>query len=117
MEACPTGALTAPHDIEIRKCISHLTMEQKYPLPDDQKDKFQNYIYGCDICQNCCPWNRKLQPTPEASFYPSEGFRNMDKSDWDALSEEKFKELFKESAVDRVGYALLKRNIAFINPD
>ena len=117
LEACPTGALTAPHDIDIRKCISHLSMEQKYPLPEEQKEKFHNYIYGCDICQNCCPWNKKLQPTGETAFYPSEALQHMTKSDWDSLDEDKFKELFKESAVDRVGYDLLKRNIAFINPE
>ncbi|MEI6851589.1 MAG: tRNA epoxyqueuosine(34) reductase QueG [Bacteroidota bacterium] len=117
MEACPAGALTAPHEIDIRKCISHLTMEQKYPLPEGQKEKFQNFIYGCDICQNCCPWNHKLQPTTEASFFPSEALKQMTQTDWDNLSEEKFKELFKETAIERVGYSLLKRNIAYIKPE
>jgi epoxyqueuosine reductase len=117
MEACPTGALTAPHDIDIRKCLSHLTMEQKNALPAEQKEKFNNYIYGCDICQNCCPWNKKLPATSEKSFFPSEDFKSMTKSDWDNLSEEKFRALFNNSAVNRIGFQLLKRNIDFINPN
>jgi epoxyqueuosine reductase len=117
LEACPTDALTASHDIDIRKCISHLTMEQKNAIPAEQKKKFNNYIYGCDICQNCCPWNKKLQSTTDTSFYPSEVLRNMTKNDWDNLTEEKFRNLFKDSAVNRVGYQTLKRNIDFINPN
>lgn len=114
IDSCPTGALTAPHEIDIRKCISHLTMEQKNALPVQLKEKFNRYIYGCDICQNCCPHNRNLQPCEEKSFYPSELLRNMSKTDWDGLTEDKFNELFHESAVQRITYANLKRNIDFI---
>jgi epoxyqueuosine reductase len=114
LEACPTGALIGPHEIDIRKCLSHLTMEQKKDLPAELKDKFNNYVYGCDICQNCCPWNKKLQPSADESFYPSDDLEKMSREDWDNLTEEKFTELFHDSAVARVGYNILKRNIDFI---
>jgi len=117
LDACPTGALVGPHEIDIRKCISHLTMEQKNPLDAELKEKFNHFIYGCDICQNCCPWNKKLKDTEDKSFYPSEAFRNMEKKDWDNLTEEKFNEIFSDSAALRITYPVFKRNIDFINPE
>lgn len=115
VEACPTGALVNPHELDVRKCISHLTMEQKKPLDVEMKSKFNNFIYGCDICQNCCPWNKKLLSCSDSSFYPSEQLRNMNKHDWEILNEEKFSEIFKDSAVERITFQCLKRNIDFLS--
>jgi epoxyqueuosine reductase len=114
MDACPTGALIAPHEIDVKKCISHLTMEQKNALPGELIEKFNNYIYGCDICQDCCPWNKNLQACGDESLYPSDDLEAMTKNDWEILSENKFNELFHDSAVARVGFNTLKRNIDFI---
>ena len=88
-------------------------MEQKNPLDVALKGKFNNYIYGCDICQNCCPWNIKLKATDDTAFYPNKVFIDRNKNDWDHLTEEKFDEIFKESAAHRVSFPVLKRNIDF----
>jgi epoxyqueuosine reductase len=117
LEACPTGALTEAHTLDVRKCISHLTMEQKEILPPALKEEFGRYIYGCDICQDCCPFNKKLLPTTEAAFYPSAAFRRMGMTDWETLTEQEFEALFMDSAVKRVGYEVLRRNIEFIKGD
>lgn len=114
LDACPTGALIAPYTIDVRKCISHLTMEQRNALPSELKMKFKNYIYGCDICQNCCPYNKNLKGTDNTAFHPTDAFKEMSKSDWENLTEEQFKQLFKDSAVERITYPVLMRNINFI---
>lgn len=114
MEACPTGALVGTHELDVRKCISHLTMEQRNPLPVELKDKFNNFIYGCDICQDACPWNKDLKPSADKSFQLSESLRKMSGEDWDALTEEKFLEIAEGSAMRRVGFSTLKRNIEFL---
>jgi len=115
IEACPTGALVGPHELDVRKCISHLTMEQKKPLEVSLKNKLNNFIYGCDICQEACPWNKNLKPCSDKPFQLLESLNTMSKEDWENLTETKFLEITENSAMRRVGYTTIKRNIDFLN--
>ncbi len=115
LDACPTQALS-PYEIDVRKCITHL-LEQKNEIPAELKSKLNNYIYACDICQEACPWNQDLQPTTVADFQISSSLLQMKKEDWEQLTEEKFTELFQNSAIERIKYAGLKRNIDFVRED
>ncbi|HOV10484.1 MAG TPA: tRNA epoxyqueuosine(34) reductase QueG [Bacteroidales bacterium] len=114
LEACPTGALIAPHKLDVRKCISHLTMEQKNPMPEGLRKNFNGFIYGCDCCQEACPWNKKLKPTPIREFQLSLPLKNMTAGDWETLTEEKFLDITEDSAIRRIGFQALQRNIRFI---
>ena len=111
LDACPTGALKAPFQLDARKCISYLTIEYKGDLNQTEPHVFNDWIYGCDICQNVCPYNRFSLPHCEDRFYPSEKFTAMRKTDWQNLTESQFQELFGKSAVKRAGFEGLKRNI------
>ncbi len=113
LDACPTGALVDAHQLDARKCISYLTIEHKTELPDALKPKFEGWIFGCDICQDVCPWNRFSKPHQEPGFLLSEQLKKMRKKDWDELDEKTFYELFAGSAVTRAGFNGLKRNINF----
>ena len=115
LEACPTGALEAPFHIDARKCISYLTIEYKGSLAGLNPDTFQGWMYGCDICQDVCPYNRFSLPNMEPEFQPSEKLLSMRENDWKKLTETEFEALFKHSAVQRAGYEGLKRNIEFIS--
>jgi epoxyqueuosine reductase len=113
LDACPTGALDIK-GLDSRKCISYWTIEYKgKKLPENIKDDFQDWIFGCDICQQVCPWNRLSEPHNEIRFLPAPELLEMKKTDWQNLSEEKFGQLFKKSAVKRTKYSGLKRNINF----
>ncbi len=114
IEHCPTGAITAPRVLDANKCISYHTIENKGQLPDEIRDKFGDWIFGCDICQDVCPWNRMSKPHIEESFMASGDLLNMHKKNWEELSEDKFDLLFRDSALSRAGYNGLKRNIAFV---
>jgi len=109
IDACPTGALVAPHKLDARKCISYLTIENKKPFSHDVD--FKDWIFGCDICQDVCPWNRFSTPHSESRFRLSDEIKNMHKADWDSLTEESFNRIFKNSAVKRAKFSGLKRNI------
>ena len=115
LDACPTGALEAPFHIDARKCISYLTIEYKSSLDDLDPKTFNGWMYGCDICQDVCPYNRFSMPNLEPEFQPSERLLAMRENDWKTLSEADFNALFKHSAVQRAGYEGLKRNIEFLN--
>ena len=115
LDACPTHALEAPFHIDARKCISYLTIEYKGGLGDMDPSTFKGWMYGCDICQDVCPYNRFALPNLEPEFQPSERLMAMHEDDWKHLSEADFKALFKHSAVQRAGYEGLKRNIEFIS--
>jgi len=115
LDACPTGALEAPFHIDARKCISYLTIEYKGSLENLDPKIFKGWMYGCDICQDVCPYNRFAMPNVEPEFQPSEQLMAMHDEDWKRLSKEEFDALFKHSAVQRAGYEGLKRNIAFIS--
>ena len=117
LDACPTHALEAPFHIDARKCISYLTIEYKGGLGDMDPSTFKGWMYGCDICQDVCPYNRFALPNLEPEFQPSEQLMAMHEDAWKHLSEADFKALFKHSAVQRAGYEGLKRNIEFISKE
>ncbi len=114
IDACPTEAIVAPGVIDAQKCISYLTIEFKDQIPDAFKGKFKDRIFGCDICQDVCPWNRFSKSHKEPDFYPHPDIENMIKEDWENLSEDQFKEIFRKSAVKRTKYKGLMRNICFV---
>lgn len=115
IDACPTDAIVQPYVVDGSKCISYLTIELKDELlPKEFSGKMDNWMFGCDICQDVCPWNRFSKPTKESSFSPHENMLHMSKADWSDLTEEVFQEIFRKSAVKRTKYAGLKRNIGFI---
>lgn len=115
LDACPTGALKAPFSIDARKCISYLTIEYKGDFEGKDKRTFNDWIYGCDICQDVCPYNRFSIGNIEPAFQPSEKLFSMRKPDWKNLDETLFNEIFSRSAVQRAGYKGLKRNIDFLS--
>ena len=115
LDACPTGALEAPFHIDARKCISYLTIEYKGSLAGIDPKTFKGWMYGCDICQDVCPYNRFALPNIEPEFQPSEQLLSMKESDWGKLNQADFESLFKHSAVKRAGYEGLKRNIEFLS--
>ena len=115
LDACPTGALEAPFRIDARKCISYLTIEYKGSLAEINPASFKGWMYGCDVCQDVCPYNRFALPNKEPEFQPSEQLLAMKENDWKNLTKEDFDALFKHAAVQRAGYEGLKRNIEFIS--
>ncbi|MDJ1482309.1 tRNA epoxyqueuosine(34) reductase QueG [Cytophagaceae bacterium YF14B1] len=117
IDACPTDAITEPYVVDGSKCISYFTIELKEQIPPDVQGKFENWIFGCDICQDVCPWNRFAKPNKEAQFQPSEALQHMKRADWEEITEEIFKVLFKDSPVKRTKLAGLKRNIDFVTKD
>jgi len=114
IEACPTGAILGPRLLDANKCISYCTIEFRGELPQKDKENFQDWIFGCDICQDVCPWNRKALPHNEDYFKTLTGLQEMDKEKWEELTEERFNEIFRESAVSRTKFKGLKRNILFL---
>ena len=117
LDACPTGALEAPFRIDARKCLSYLTIEYKGSLDHLDPKTFHGWMYGCDICQDVCPYNRFALPNVEPEFQPSEALRALREEDWRSLSKDDFEALFKHSAMQRAGYEGLKRNIDFISKE
>jgi epoxyqueuosine reductase len=116
IDACPTDAIIEPYVVDGSKCISYLTIELKEQLiPNEFKGKAENWMFGCDICQDVCPWNRFSSPHKEPKFNPHDQLLKMSKADWEDISEEIFRELFKNSAVKRAKYTGLVRNIKFLS--
>lgn len=115
LDACPTGALDEPFHIDARKCLSYLTIEYKGSLEGQDPKRFKGWMYGCDICQDVCPYNRFSLPNSEPAFQPSEQLMKMQEEDWLQLDKETFESLFKHSAMQRAGYEGLRRNIDFIS--
>ena len=115
IDACPTGALESPFHIDARKCISYLTIEYKGSLDGLDPNSFQGWMYGCDICQDVCPYNRFSLPNLEPEFQPTEQLQAMRENDWKNLTKADFDALFKHSAVQRAGFEGLKRNIEFLS--
>ncbi len=114
LDACPTKALSNPFTLDSRKCISYLTIEFKESLPEYLKDKLEDQIFGCDICQDVCPYNRFSQKHSEPDFLPCNEFVTLKKEDWSNLNKEDFNRIFKNSAIKRTKFKGLKRNIDFI---
>jgi epoxyqueuosine reductase len=115
IDACPTEAIYAPYKLDASKCISYFTIELKDQLlPAEYSGKFDNWMYGCDICQQVCPINSQASPHHEPAFEPKAELLSMTRREWQELTEEHFKNLFKGSAVKRTKYSGLKRNIEFL---
>ena len=110
IDACPTDAIT-PYNVDGSKCISYLTIELKDNIPSEFKSKMENWVFGCDICQDVCPWNRFSKPHAEPSFNPNDGLTSMKKENWQELTKEVFQEIFRGSPVKRTKYPGLMRNI------
>jgi epoxyqueuosine reductase len=117
LEACPTGALNQPYTLDISRCISYHTIENKGDIPEELKNKFGGRIYGCDICQDVCPFNRFSVPHKEPLFNPKKELSRMRKKDWMGLKEEQFDRLFLDSSVQRTGYKTFMRNILLNSRD
>ena len=111
LDACPTKALEAPLLLNSNRCLSYLTIEHRESIPLTEAKKMGNRIYGCDECQKACPWNRFAVPCQTPEFQPSEAFLEMKKEDWESLTEDQYRTLFKGSAVKRAKYGGLMRNI------
>jgi epoxyqueuosine reductase len=114
MDACPTEAIIAPYIVDGSRCISYLTIELKNEIPAQFKGKMDNWMFGCDVCQNVCPWNKFSVLHNETAFQPHEDLLDMTKKDWQEITDEVFKKVFKNSAVKRTKFSGLKRNIEFL---
>ena len=111
LQACPTGALRAPYRLDARRCLSYLTIEHRGAIPPEAASRMGQCIYGCDRCQEVCPWNRFARPTEEPRLHPRPALLAMRRADWQTLSIETYRTLFKGSAVKRAKYEGLMRNI------
>lgn len=116
IEACPTEAIVAPYIVDGSKCISYLTIELKENIPVEFKSKMGNWVFGCDVCQDVCPWNRFSKPHHEPLFHNRTGMLDFTIDDWHDLTEETFNKVFKGTAVKRTKYKGLRRNLEFIKP-
>ena len=115
MDACPTDAIPEPFVVDGSKCISYFTIELKGEIPSEVKgSQFESWIFGCDICQDVCPWNKFSKPHTEPRFQPSSDLEQMKLSDWREITEDVFNKLFKNAAIKRTKFAGLKRNIGFV---
>ena len=116
IDECPTAAILPEKMIDGSKCISYFTIELKeMMIPEDMKGKFQNWMFGCDICQEVCPWNRFAKPTEEPSFQPLPEILNFTTNQWEELTEDTFRKLFRNSPIKRSKFSGIKRNLKFIN--
>lgn len=117
IDACPTEAIVAPYQVDGSKCISYFTIELKNEIPSHVQGQFDDWIFGCDVCQDVCPWNRFSESHREPLFNPNPELLAMKKKDWEEITHEVFQKIFKKSAVKRTKIEGLKRNIKFIqNP-
>ena len=114
IDACPTQAIVEPYKVDGSKCISYFTIELKDQLPQEMKGKFDDWMFGCDVCQDVCPWNRFSKSHNEPLFDPHPELLSMSKKDWEEITEETFRKVFKKSPVKRTKYSGLKRNIEFL---
>ncbi|MBL3654741.1 tRNA epoxyqueuosine(34) reductase QueG [Fulvivirga sp. 2943] len=111
MDNCPTDAITEPTVIDANRCISYLTIELKDEIPNELQSKMDDWIFGCDVCQDVCPWNRFSKAHQESQFKPHPQLGDLDKKEWKELTKEVFNEIFRKSAVKRTKYEGLMRNI------
>lgn len=115
IDACPTEAIEPNKVVNGSKCISYFTIELKEELiPSEQQGKFQNWLFGCDVCQDVCPWNRFSSPTNEEAFQPITSLLELNQADWEALGEERFRSIFRDSPIKRAKYKGILRNLRFI---
>lgn len=113
IDACPTEALT-PYNIDASKCISYLTIELKDQIPTAFKNKMDDWAFGCDVCQDVCPWNRFSKQHNEPLFSPNSEVINYTQKNWEEITQETFNIIFKNSAIKRTGFKGFKRNISFL---
>jgi epoxyqueuosine reductase len=114
IDACPTEAIVAPYVVDGSKCISYFTIELKENIPVEMKGRFDDWMFGCDVCQDVCPWNRFSKPHNEPLFQPHPDLLSYTQKDWEEITEEVFKKVFKNSAVKRTKFDGLKRNVGFL---
>jgi len=114
IDACPTQAIVAPYVVDGSKCISYFTIELKENIPYEMKGKFDEWMFGCDTCQDVCPWNRFSKPHSEPLFNPNSDLLSYSKKDWIEITEETFRAVFKNSPIKRTKFEGLKRNVKFL---
>jgi epoxyqueuosine reductase len=114
IDACPTDAIVAPYVVDGSRCISYLTIELKNEIPKEFSGKMDNWMFGCDVCQDVCPWNKFSVLNTEPSFTPHADLLHLNKKDWEEITEDVFQKVFKNSAVKRTKFSGLKRNISFL---
>ena len=117
IDECPTEAIVEPMVVDGSKCISYYTIELKEAIPESVSGKFDDWMFGCDICQDVCPWNRLSKPHNEPLFNPHPDLLSMTQKDWDHINQESFSKLFAKSAVKRTKLKGLQRNIAFLKKE
>ena len=117
MDACPTDAIVSPTVVDSNKCISYLTIEYKKALPTEFQDKMEQWVYGCDICQDVCPWNRFSSPHQEPDFNIREAIGKNGWQEWEEITHELWEEIMQGSAIRRTGYEGFKRNLSFSKKD
>jgi len=114
IDACPTQAIAQPYVVDGSKCISYFTIELKENIPKEFKGKFDDWVFGCDICQDVCPWNKFSKTHNEPLFQANSELMKMSRDEWNEITEETFNKIFKNSALKRTGYKGLTRNLNFI---
>jgi len=114
IDACPTDAIIAPYTVDGSKCISYLTIELKNEIPTEFKGKMDNWMFGCDVCQDVCPWNRFATPHQEPAFEPALALLELKKEELIEMTDDVFRQVFKSSAVKRTKFSGLKKNIDFL---
>jgi epoxyqueuosine reductase len=114
LDACPTQAIVQPYVVDGSKCISYFTIELKELIPNEFKNKFNDWAFGCDVCQDVCPWNRFSKPHQEPLFNPNEAVLNYTKKDWNEITEDVFRQIFKNSPLKRTKFQGFQRNIDFL---
>ena len=117
VESCPTDALHTPYQIDAKKCISYLTIELKDQISNEFKGQMEDWVFGCDICQDVCPWTKNALPSVEPAFNRYNGWKDFSKRDWEEITEEVFVKVFAGTPVMRAKYAGLKKNIGFISEE
>ncbi len=117
IDACPTRALVAPNILDARRCISYQTIENRSDIDAELKGKFENRVFGCDICQDVCPWNLKSEAHSLPEFLPNPRLMNLSREEWNEMDKSTFNELFRNSAVKRTRFEGLKRNLRFLEED
>ena len=114
IDACPTQAIISPKVVDGSKCISYFTIELKEQIPASYKGQFDNWAFGCDTCQDVCPWNRFSKPTKEKDFIPDDNRLSWTRSEWEEITEDVFKKVFKESPISRAGFDKIKDNLKLL---